>query len=133
MLLHLKNSFAMPCFKTWYCSRPFLTTLPEALTCHGAETKESCTGLVCSFLSSFRFISISEGDVPAGTGATAMRSPRTTAAAGACQTSMDMAPSFVVGKAQSSTAGDLHLASPSQRRPPTALLGATHVVGMDLL
>lgn len=71
--------------------------------------------------------------MPTGTGATAMRSPRTTAAAGACQTSMDMAPSFVVGKAQSSTAGDLHLASPSQRRPPTALLGATHVVGMDLL
>lgn len=71
--------------------------------------------------------------MPTGTGATAMRYPHTTVAAGACQTSMDMAPSSVVGKAQSSTAGHLHLASPFQRHPPTALPGVTHVVGMDLL
>lgn len=89
------------------------------------------------FFFSFRFIIVSKGDVPGGTGATAMTSPHTTedaaAAVEASQASRDMAPSSVVGKAQSSTAEELHPASPCQHHPPTALQGVTDVAVMDLL
>lgn len=125
----------MPCFEAWHHLPDHTCSLP---TCCDAKMKQNGAGFrVWVFLSSFRFITFSEGYVPAGTGATTTRSPHTTEDSatieGASRTSRDTAPSSVMEKAQSSTAGDLHLGSPCQHQPPMTFQGGTDVVVKDLL